>query len=105
MSTLTRNTTALQGVAKTLESLHKEMAMKIQRLRNVILAAKQAASSLQLSLSPDENGICRRSYEPPIIPGSANTITLSYATTSPDKSALLMYVGNPRSLALVGTTR
>ncbi|XP_055337185.1 laminin subunit alpha-1-like [Paramacrobiotus metropolitanus] len=97
---LSRNTTLLEGMTKTLDSLHRDMAGKIQRLRNLILSTKQAASSLQISLSHDANGMCRRSYEPPIIPSSANTITLTYSTSVPERNALLMYIGNPKSLAL-----
>jgi hypothetical protein len=94
----------LESTTKTLDDLHRDMAKKIQRLRDVILKAKQAASTLQVSLSPNDQGVCRRSYEPPIIPSSANTITLTYSTSNPGKSSLLMYIGNPRSYALVGHT-
>ncbi|OQV23620.1 Laminin subunit alpha-2 [Hypsibius exemplaris] len=97
---LDRSVADLETTSKSLDELHRSMAKKIQNLRDVILKAKQAASTLQVSLSPDKHGVCRRSFEPPIIPSSANTITLTYSTSAPEKSSLLMYIGNPRSYAL-----
>ena len=102
---LDRSTADLEATAKSMDEVHRAMAKKIQTLRDTILKAKQAASTLQISLSPNAEGICRRSYEPPIIPSSANTITLTYSTSAPERSSLLMYIGNPRSYALVCTFR
>ncbi|GAU99875.1 hypothetical protein RvY_10813-2 [Ramazzottius varieornatus] len=97
---LQRSITDLEVTTRNMEDFHKDTAKRIQKLRNVILSAKQAASTLQVSLSTDADGVCKRSYEPPIIPGSANTMTLTYSTSEPGRSALLMYLGNPRSYAL-----
>ena len=72
-------------------SINSSVSLKLDELRKKIIRAKQAASSIRVSLSGN-SGSCYRSFTPPLQPSSVSSIMLTYAFNHKDRDSLLFYL-------------
>ena len=72
-------------------SINSSVSLKLDELRKKIIRAKQAASSIRVSLSGN-SGSCYRSVTPPLQLSSVSSIKLTYAFNHKDRDSLLFYL-------------
>ncbi|XP_064486467.1 laminin subunit alpha lam-3-like [Ornithodoros turicata] len=73
---------------------HSQLQLNLKELRDKILLARQRASSIRVSLSADDDGVCSRSFRPEIESTTTNTIVLNFAIKEPDANSLLFFIAN-----------
>lgn len=80
-----------ERVTKTM----KEVYVNLKQLKDRILLARHAASSIKVSLGTDyPKQDCIRSFVPDIEPSTTNTIVLNYAIKDEAKDALLFFLSS-----------
>lgn len=83
-----------QEIVDRIENQSKDLRDRIEALKRKIKQTRQYASSIRVSLTTDDQGVCKRKYRPTLHPSTTTTIMLSYAISSPETDALLLYVGS-----------
>jgi laminin alpha 3/5 len=76
--------------------LHKhkqQLGVSLRELWQKIQQARHRAGSVRVSLAPNANGICIRSYEPPNDGPLFTSVTINYATRDASKNSLLFWLG------------
>ncbi|XP_064107459.1 laminin subunit alpha lam-3-like isoform X1 [Macrobrachium nipponense] len=84
----------LQKTVYRIEGRSNDLKERIEALKRKIKQTRQYASSIRVSLTTDSSGVCTRKYRPALNPSTTTKIYLSYAISSSDKDALLLYLGS-----------
>ncbi|KAK8738881.1 hypothetical protein OTU49_003716 [Cherax quadricarinatus] len=87
----------LRKTVDRIENRGNDLRERIEALKRKIKQTRQYASSIRVSLTTNSSGICTRKYRPSLQPSTTTSILLSYAISSSDKNALLMYLGSHNS--------
>ena len=74
---------------------HKQqLGLFLKELWSKIQLARHRAASVRVSLGPNANGICIRSYEAPADGPLFTSVVINYATKDANKNSLLFWLGN-----------
>ncbi|XP_063877309.1 laminin subunit alpha-1-like isoform X1 [Scylla paramamosain] len=84
----------MQKTVDRIENKSKDLRDRIEALKRKIKQTRQYASSIRVSLTTDAAGVCTRKYHPTLHPSTTTTIMLSYAVSTTETDALLLYIGS-----------
>ncbi|KAG0726288.1 Laminin subunit alpha-2 [Chionoecetes opilio] len=84
----------MQKTVYRIENQSKDLRDRIEALKRKIKQTRQYASSIRVSLTTDDAGVCTRKYRPTLHPSTTTAVRLSYAVSSADTDALLLYLGS-----------
>ncbi|KAF2361238.1 Laminin G domain [Trinorchestia longiramus] len=87
-------TTTLHVQADRIQTASEDLSERIRALRQKIRQTRQHASSIRVSVTPDEEEVCVRRYSPALQSSTTNTLVLSYAINTQKRDALILYFGN-----------
>ncbi|XP_050712288.1 laminin subunit alpha-1-like isoform X2 [Eriocheir sinensis] len=87
----------MQKTVDRIEIQSKDLRERIEALKRKIKQTRQYASSIRVSLTTDEAGVCTRKYRPTLHPSTTTTIVFTYAVSNAETDALLLYVGSSNS--------
>lgn len=87
-------TSTLHTKVDRIEADSLDLSARIKALKQKIQQTRQHASSIRVSVTPDEDEVCVRRYSPALQSSTTNSLVLSYAINTHHKDALILYLGN-----------